>query len=179
MSTQASGTENSIERKQLVEEADSKVIKRAEWEALEFEMEAPGIVRVINGSHETLEDHSYLVNVENDIPVACECPAFEYSDGPCKHMVAVAIRRPVMEAANRPVRADGGTISPSGPRGSDPGGYLSKRPGGAAVAQMETICRVSTVTSSGTADNWGIFFKYKKGGRGPTRKMVNPIGPSP
>lgn len=108
MSTQASGTENGIERKQLVEEVDPKVIQRAEWEALEFEMEAPGIVRVINGSHETPEDHSYLVNVENDIPVACECPAFEYSDGPCKHIVAITIREPVLKAAQAVGIPDGG-----------------------------------------------------------------------
>lgn len=108
MSTQASSTENGIDCKQLIEEADPKTIKRAEWEAFEFEMKAPGIVRVINGSHKNPEDHSYLVNVENGVPVACECPDFEYDNGPCKHTVAVAIREPVIEAATRPVMAEGG-----------------------------------------------------------------------
>lgn len=104
MSTQASGTEKSI-----VGEADPKAIKRAQWETFEFTMEAPGMVRVSNESHEDGKDHSYLVNIETDTPVACECPAFEYGDGSaCKHIVAVAIREPVLLAVQRELVTDGG-----------------------------------------------------------------------
>lgn len=104
MSKQTRGTENGI-----VREADPKAVKRAQWEAFEFDLEAPGLIRVSNGSYENPENHSYLVNIETDIPVACQCKAFEYGDGPCKHMVAVAIRQPVLTAAQTVVIPDGGT----------------------------------------------------------------------
>lgn len=114
MSTNASGTE---ERIALIKAVDEQTVKRAQFEALEFNLEAPGMVRVINGSHADPEDHTYRVNVETGVPVACECPAFEYGESPCKHMVAVAIRRPIMEAADTSVLADGGTLSTSDPHG--------------------------------------------------------------
>lgn len=110
MSIQVSKAENGIERNQLISNAEPNVLKRAQWEAFEFDLEAPGLVRVINGSHENPKDHSYRVNVESGKPVACECPAFEYGDKPCKHSVAVAIREPVMKAANETLVADGGQI---------------------------------------------------------------------
>lgn len=104
MSPNANRTEKSI-----VREADAKTVKRAQYEAFEFELDAPGLVTVINASHKNPADHSYLVNVETDTPVACECKAFQYRDGPCKHMVAVAIRQPVLMAAQTVVIPDGGT----------------------------------------------------------------------
>ena len=104
MSAKTCGTENSI-----VNDADQKTVKRAQWEAFEFDLEAPGLIRVSNGSYENPEGHSYLVNVETETPVACECKAFEYSDGPCKHMVAVAIREPVLKAAQAELLPDGGS----------------------------------------------------------------------
>lgn len=59
------------------------------------------------------DDHSYTVHVESGIPSDCTCPAWEYQPGVCKHMVAVAIREPVLEAAteDQQVRADGGTAT--------------------------------------------------------------------
>lgn len=104
MSANTRRTENSI-----VNDADPTTIKRAQYEAFEFELEAPGLIRVTNGSYENPEDHSYLINVETDTPVACECKSFEYSDEPCKHMVAVAIREPVLQAAQSVPVTDGGT----------------------------------------------------------------------
>lgn len=103
MSAKPRGTQNSI-----VQNADPKTVKRAQYEAFEFELEAPGLIRVTNGSHEDPENHSYLVNIETDTPVACQCPAFEYGEGACKHMIAVAIREPVLEAAQSVVIPDGG-----------------------------------------------------------------------
>ncbi|MFC6904197.1 SWIM zinc finger family protein [Halalkalicoccus tibetensis] len=93
-------TSQSNQKSGLVESADEKTVKRAQWEAFSFELEAPGLVLVTNESHEDGSDHSYLVNIETEVPCACECPAFEYGDrSPCKHMLAVAIREPVLKAA--------------------------------------------------------------------------------
>lgn len=127
MSSKTSGTENSIERKQLLEDANELVIKRAQFEAFEFELETPGLLTVINGSHENPDDHRYRVNVEDGVPCACECPAFEYGDGPCKHMISIVIREPVLQAAQweqeasqSPTMADGGQdvdICPNGQEG--------------------------------------------------------------
>lgn len=99
---------NPAVKNEVVESADKKVVKRAQWESFSFSLEAPGIVRATNESHGEGSDHSYLVNVETDIPVACECKAFEYQEGPCKHMVAVAICEPVLMAAQAELVADGG-----------------------------------------------------------------------
>ena len=51
-----------------------------------------------NPSHTDLDDHTYTVHVEGNIPSNCNCPAWEYQDGSCKHMVAVAIFVPVLDA---------------------------------------------------------------------------------
>lgn len=82
----------------------------------DFELAAPGLVMVRNESHENADEHSYRVNIENGVPVACECPADMYHKGACKHRVAVAIREPVLEAATAyesdqepDVATDGGT----------------------------------------------------------------------
>jgi hypothetical protein len=91
-------------------ECDEQVQKRAQWEAFNFTVLGEGDVEVVNASHEDPEDHTYTVHVESGIPSDCTCPAWEYQPGACKHMLAVAIREPVLEAATReqPVRADGG-----------------------------------------------------------------------
>ena len=96
-------------------DADATIEKRASWEGFEFTLLECGMVEVVNRSHEEPEEHTYTVHVEGGIPFSCTCPAFEYQDGPCKHMVAVAIREPVLEAASdKPaMRADGGvTVEP-------------------------------------------------------------------
>ncbi|MFC7009903.1 SWIM zinc finger family protein [Halalkalicoccus salilacus] len=99
-------------------EFDASTAKRAQYEAFDFELEAPGLVTVRNESHENADEHSYRVNVKNGVPVACECPADMYHDGACKHRVAVAIREPVPEAATEyetdqepAIITDGGTIT--------------------------------------------------------------------
>ncbi len=93
-------------------DADATVEKRALWEAFEFALLEDGKVEVVNGSHDEPEEHTYTVHVEGGIPFSCTCPAFEYQEGACKHMVAVAIREPVLEAVNAEstVKADGGVI---------------------------------------------------------------------
>lgn len=85
--------------KRIVASADSRTLKRAQYEAFEFEVESPGRVRVINGSHANPEDHTYEVTIEGGVPVECGCKADEYGDGPCKHRTSIAIREPVLAAS--------------------------------------------------------------------------------
>lgn len=98
--------------------ADATTTKRAQYEAFEFTVDGPD-VHVRNGSYGAdADDHEYTVHVESGIPSDCTCPAFEHRDGACKHMVAVAIREPVLEAATDPdVATDGGERT-SGSRSS-------------------------------------------------------------
>jgi hypothetical protein len=91
-------------------DADSTTEKRAAWEGFEFTLLGDGEVAVVNNSHENPDEHTYTVDVVSGIPAHCTCPAWEYQEGPCKHMVGVAIREPLLEAvtAESPLRADGG-----------------------------------------------------------------------
>jgi len=133
-------TENaSAADKRIVEELNfgAKTAKRVGWEAWEFTVESPHLVRVTNASYGfEKDDHSYLVGVEDRdgllTPSECECKADLYNeDYDCKHKVALAtIGSPVvLEAAvNYPtpssdtersnastladkLRADGGVIT--------------------------------------------------------------------
>jgi len=81
-------------------DATSTIEKRASWEGFEFTILEGGKVEVVNKSYDASEGHTYTVHVESGIPFSCTCPAFEYQDGPCKHMVAVAIREPILEAVS-------------------------------------------------------------------------------
>lgn len=103
-------------------DADATVEKRASWEAFEFTILEGGDIEVVNTSHKKPEEHTYTVHVEGGIPFDCTCPAFEYQDGACKHMVSVAIREPLLEAVNAEptVKADGGvTVEADGVDPSD------------------------------------------------------------
>jgi len=88
-------------------EFTKRVAKRAQYEAFEFTIVPEG-VRIRNGSHANPEEHEYLVGVAGGIPETCTCPADGRFDGACKHRVGVAIRKPILDAANRQVAADGG-----------------------------------------------------------------------
>jgi hypothetical protein len=81
-------------------EYSSRAIKRAQYEAFRFSLR-DGDVLVRNESHANPDEHVYLVNINNGRPVVCECPADEQYASACKHRVAVAIRRPVLQAAVR------------------------------------------------------------------------------
>ena len=97
-------------------EYDEQIAKRASWEAFEFTILGEGDVEVVNGSYDDPAEHTYTVHVEGDVPSDCTCPAWEYQEGACKHMVAVAIREPVLTAVSggRSVRADGGMVEADG-----------------------------------------------------------------
>ncbi|MFC7325457.1 hypothetical protein ACFQMF_12790 [Halorubrum rutilum] len=89
---------NSAADKSIVNELNfgTKTSKRVGWEAWEFGVEAPHLVRVTNAAYGfEKEDHSYLVGVEDRdgllIPAECECPADKYNEEhDCKHKVALA-----------------------------------------------------------------------------------------
>lgn len=116
MSSTTHGVENangSVES--LLDDADERTIKRAQWEAFEFEVSA-GVVTVRNASYADPSDHEYRVVVEDGIPVACDCTGFQY-DSTEKHLVAVAIREPVLQAAQAgemAVATDGGAVTTHG-----------------------------------------------------------------
>jgi len=98
-------------------EFSKRVAKRAQYEALDISICGTDIL-VRNESHATPEDHEYTVSVEEGIPVSCTCPADARFDGACKHRVAVAIRRPLLDTLQRvkrgepPIAADGGLSTP-------------------------------------------------------------------
>lgn len=79
-------------------EFDAKRAKRAQLEGLEFTIIGHREVEVVNASHENPEEHTHTVHVDGDIPSDCTCPAWEYREGACKHIVTVAIRKPVLAA---------------------------------------------------------------------------------
>jgi hypothetical protein len=79
-------------------QTNRRTIKRAQYEAFEFSLMTRGIL-VRNASHANPADHEYLVTIRDGLPASCECPADEHYEGACKHRVAVAIRRPVLDAA--------------------------------------------------------------------------------
>lgn len=74
----------------------AKTAKRVTWEAWEFTVVGPHLVRVTNASYGHLkDDHAYTVGVEDrngaPVPAECECPADQYHDDyDCKHKVALA-----------------------------------------------------------------------------------------
>ncbi|MBX0325829.1 SWIM zinc finger domain-containing protein [Halomicroarcula sp. F13] len=95
----------------------SRVAKRAQYEAFEFDLLGDRI-RVRNGSYADPENHEYLVQIEDGVPVSCTCPADEHFEGACKHRVGVAIRRPIVDlVTDVQLRADGGEAMRPSARG--------------------------------------------------------------
>lgn len=97
-------------------------VKRAYWENLQV---APcpdaNHLNVCNYSHpiEEKQDHTHTVTIENGMPVACTCAAFEYNEGLCKHCLACAADADAIEIADTSEHAakvvtDGGTTDPLG-----------------------------------------------------------------
>ncbi|QSG05119.1 SWIM zinc finger family protein [Halapricum desulfuricans] len=79
-----------------LEEIPRRVLKRAQYEAFEFELVGEQI-RVRNASYVDPENHEYELTIAEGIPIQCTCPADARFDSPCKHRVAVAIRRPILD----------------------------------------------------------------------------------
>ena len=78
----------------------STIEQRAQWEAMEFEVRAPGVVRVENVSYgDESDEHVYLVLVETGETVECTCPADRYQDK-CKHRHAVESQDVILSAAS-------------------------------------------------------------------------------
>lgn len=97
-------------------EVTTRTLKRAQYEAIEFSLGSDGI-QIRNNSHANPEEHEYLVEVADGIPASCTCPADANYSGACKHRIAVAIRRPILDAAvHQQLVADGGN-KPTSPHG--------------------------------------------------------------
>ena len=114
-------------RNELAAAADEKTLKRARWEHLRLAA-CPGArhVNITNYSHGVQAarsgEHTYTVSIAQDgLPTGCTCPADKYQPGPCKHAVACAADREVLDEAmhdgsapstdadaNQPVATDGG-----------------------------------------------------------------------
>lgn len=92
-------------------DVSNRVLKRAQYEAFEFSLDAnAGGILVRNTSHADPANHEYRATVQDDLPIGCECPADANYEGACKHRVAVAIRRPLLDAVRTTqVATDGGT----------------------------------------------------------------------
>lgn len=86
----------------------NRILKRAQYEAFEFAL-FEGDIRVRNESYPDPSNHEYRVSISDSEPIACDCPADEAYDEPCKHRVAVAIRPRLLDfAMASTLRADGG-----------------------------------------------------------------------
>jgi len=94
-------------------EFSKRVAKRAQYEAFDISIRGTDVL-VRNGSHANPEKHEYTVTLEDGIPQSCTCPADARFDGACKHRVAVAIHRPLLDTlqcvkrGDPPIAADGG-----------------------------------------------------------------------
>ena len=103
---ESSGTDRQpAHRNELAAAADEKTLKRARWEHLRLAA-CPGArhVNVTNYSYGVQAarsgEHTYTVAIGPDgLPTECTCPADEYQPGPCKHAVACAGDREVLDEA--------------------------------------------------------------------------------
>jgi len=76
----------------------NKLEKRALWEAFEFTLLSPGIVRVENVSYgDDSKNHRYGVAATDTGVIGCTCTFAERADT-CKHQIAVEINPAVFEA---------------------------------------------------------------------------------
>jgi hypothetical protein len=91
-------------------EFSQRVRKRAEYEALTFSLVPDGVL-VRNESYADPANHEYIVQVRDGIPIVCDCPADVNFAGACKHRVAVAMRRPILDAVGRMYAVSTGRIS--------------------------------------------------------------------
>ena len=81
-------------------EYSDRVAKRAEYEAFEFSLGGPNLIKVRNCSYHNPAEHTYIVRVENGETVECTCPADEYNVGRCKHRVAVESKDVLLSAGS-------------------------------------------------------------------------------
>lgn len=95
----------------------ARVLRRAQTEPLSFAL-FQGTILVRNERYVNPTEHEYCVRIRDGIPISCTCPADAHYETACKHRVAVAIRRPLIDAATmmqHRLVADGGgpTAKPS------------------------------------------------------------------
>ena len=83
-----------------VDEYSDRVAKHAEYEAFEFSLGGPNLIKIRNCSYADPSDHTYIVQVEAGETVECTCPADEYRSGQCKHRVAVESNDALLSAGS-------------------------------------------------------------------------------
>ena len=153
---------DSSSEKRVVEELNfgAKTARRVGWEAFEFSIETPHLVRVTNASYGFEKaDHSYLVGVENRdgvlVPAECECKADRYDDDhDCKHKVALAtVGGPVvLQAAMDFEKAAAGFQLPT-PKGIITGADKLATDGGTAtIADDSDTCENGDERCNGSDD---------------------------
>jgi len=140
---------NTTADKSIVEELNfgAKTAKRVSWEAFEFSVESPHLVRVTNASYGfEKDDHSYLVGVEDRdgvlVPAECECKADRYNEEyDCKHKVALAtVGGPVVLQAAVDLDNGAAGLSVSARDGVRTGADKLQTDGGTAVADDSDAC---------------------------------------
>ncbi|SIR99006.1 hypothetical protein SAMN05421858_5035 [Haladaptatus litoreus] len=64
---------------------------RAQAEQFSFDVDAPGLIKVTNESHENPAAHQYTVSIDDvtEDLMACTCPHHVHRNAYCKHMAAV------------------------------------------------------------------------------------------
>jgi hypothetical protein len=75
--------------------------RRAATKSMTTHLEAPGLIRVYTCSGDGQD--GYLVDA---IEGVCECPAFRYQDGKCKHICRVEMELGEREIPDLPGRSD-------------------------------------------------------------------------
>ena len=105
-------------RNELAGAADEKTRKRSRWEHLRLAA-CPSArhVNVTNYSYGVQAarsgEHTYTVSIGRDgLPTGCTCPADEYQPGPCKHVVACAGDREVLDEAMGAIEGSEATEAP-------------------------------------------------------------------
>lgn len=98
MKAKTNSTTNAEKGEELGEKSTTE--KRAWWEAFWFSVPEQGTVTVENASYgPESHEHVHEVSVKHGSADSCDCKAYEYQDGLCKHMVAVNERPAVLAAA--------------------------------------------------------------------------------
>ena len=138
---ESSGTDRQpAHRNELAAAADEQMLKRARWEHLRLAACAGARhVNVTNYSYDVQAarsgEHTYTVSIGRDgLPTGCTCPADEYHPGPCKHAVACADDREVL---NEAMHGDSDSVRQYTEADADANQAVATD-GGAAVDDSET-----------------------------------------
>jgi hypothetical protein len=127
------------------EESIDKTAKRAKWEGFEYRVPCEGTVRVENGSYgDKSDEHVTVVTVTHGSAESCGCKAYEYQEGPCKHMLAVDAHPAVLMAASPEIEIDTDTTETDQNQAVADGGQVivadTSEPYDVAYDEGECVC---------------------------------------